>query len=742
MSQRILRAAIWCVATIAIGAFSQAKAQEAAKHQASSASYDAAHQVFRLDGGETTYAFGVNKQGQLESVYWGPRLQAGDPLDRPAFVGRAFEMDDTPQEFAGWGGGLLAEPSLKISFPDGNRDLVLHYVSHKIAGSTIDVTLRDIQRDVFVTLHYAVDAQTGIVARSAEIVNKTKAPMMVEQAAAGEWNLPPSTEYQLRYLAGRWGGEVQVQDKPLGPGETVLESRRGFTGSQYAPWFAVAKDKSITEWDGQVWFGALAWSGSWRITVEQDPMQQVRIVGGFNPFDFGYRLAPGEMLATPTFYGGVAQHGYGEVTRLESEFQRGHVLPQAPKPRVRPVLYNSWEATEFKVSEAGQEALADKAAAIGVERFVMDDGWFGQRKDDHAGLGDWYTNPEKFPHGLKPLIDHVHGLGMDFGLWVEPEMVNEDSDLYRKHPDWIVHFEGRPRTQARAQYVLNMAMPEVREYVLGFLDKLLAENDIAFLKWDANRNMSEPGWPQVKPEEQKKLYVDYVQGYYGVLRELRRRHPKVEIESCSGGGGRVDLGVMGLTDEVWTSDNTDPFDRLLIQDGFTYAYTPQIMMAWVTDSPNWYNHRSTSLAYRFLSSMQGSLGVGADLNKWSPEDMATAKDLIAKYKQIRPLVQQGTLYRLVSPRDGSNFSATESVAQDSRSAVLFAFLHSQQMRYPAPAIFPRGLMPEAVYTIKMVSGAMGAGTPVQASGDYWMHHGISLQLEGDFAAAAVVFQAE
>ena len=721
-------------------AFSVASAGAAVP--AAQASFNEASHVFRLDGGNVTYAFGVNAQGILESVYWGARLAPEDQLERPKGKGRAFEIDDTPQEFAGWGGGLLAEPSLKVSFPDGNRDLVLHYVSHEIEGAAIKVTLRDIERDLFVTLHYSIDAETGILARSAEITNKTKAPALIEQAAAGEWNLPPSSEYSLRYLSGRWGGETQLQSKAIEPGATVLESRRGTTGHEFAPWFAVAQNAAVTEWDGQVWFGALAWSGSWRLTVEQDALQQVKIVGGFNPFDFGYSLAPGATLSTPVFYGGVAQHGFSEVSHLESNFQLAHILPQAPHPRVRPVLYNSWEATAFNVTEQGQEALADKAASVGVERFVMDDGWFSTRKDDHAGLGDWYPDPGKFPHGLKPLIDHIHGLGMDFGLWVEPEMVNENSDLYRKHPDWIIHFDGRPRTQARSQFMLNMAMPEVRAYVLSFLDKLLSENDIAFLKWDANRVFAEPGWPQVAPDQQKKIYVDYVEGYYGVLRELRRRHPKVEIESCSGGGGRVDLGVMKLTDEVWTSDNTDPFDRLSIQDGFTYAYTPQVMMAWVTDSPNWYNRRSTSLSYRFLSAMQGSLGLGVDLNKWTEDDFVTAKPLIAAYKQIRPIVQQGVLYRLVSPRNSSNFSSTESVSQDGKGAVVFAFLHAEQMQYPAPTIYPRGLLPDVVYTLEPIAGATFEGTQRSASGAFWMHHGIGFKLEGDYAAAAVVLKAQ
>ena len=367
---------------------------------------------------------------------------------------------------------------------------------------------------------------------------------------------------------------------------------------------------------GEVWFGALAWSGSWRITVEHTQLDAVRVTGGFNPFDFGYKLKPGEHLETPIFYGGYSDHGLGGASRLMHHFEIAHILPQAPDPKPRPVIYNSWEATEFRVDEAGQIAIAEKAASIGVDRFVMDDGWFGQRKDDHAGLGDWYVNPEKFPHGLKPLIDKVHSLGMDFGLWVEPEMVNPDSDLYRKHPDWVLNFPGRPRSESRNQLVLNLARPDVRDYVEGFLDKLLTENDIAFLKWDYNRNWSEPGWDQVPVDEQKRVYIEFIRNLYAILADLRKKHPKVEIESCSGGGGRVDLGILRYTDEVWPSDNTDPFDRLSMQDGFTYAYTPQIMMAWVTDSPHWLNNkRTTSLAYRMLSSMQGSLGIGANLNQ-------------------------------------------------------------------------------------------------------------------------------
>jgi alpha-galactosidase len=531
-----------------------------------------------------------------------------------------------------------------------------------------------------------------------------------------------------------------VQEQPVHPGKTVLESRRGTTGSQNNPWFAIDHMGNADAEHGSVWFGALGWSGSWQITVEQGVQQQVRVSGGPNSFDFGYGLQKGQHFQTPYFYGGYASDGIGGASRLLHRFEVDSLLPHAPHPALRPVLYNSWEAMGFNVDEAGQMALAEKAASLGVERFVMDDGWFGQRKDDHAGLGDWYVNPQKFPHGLKPLIDKVHSLGMDFGLWVEPEMVNPDSDLYRKHPDWVLNFPGRPRTEGRNQLVLNLARPDVREYVFNVLDKLLNENEIAFLKWDYNRNWSEPGWPAVAPEDEKKVYMDFIRNFYGILAELREKHPKVEIESCSGGGSRVDLGVMHLTDEVWPSDNTDAFDRLLIQNGFTYAYTPGVMMAWVTDSPTWVNQRALTLEYRFLSSMQGSLGIGANLNKWTPEDFATAKKMVAKYKTIRETIQRGSLYRLITPEHDSEQSVTESVSRDGHQAVVFAFLHSSRELYPFPRLYLCGLNANATYRISAMDGKLAGDTPAEASGAYWMEHGVDAELRGDFQAAAFTLE--
>jgi len=286
--------------------------------------------------------------------------------------------------------------------------------------------------------------------------------------------------------------------------------------------------------------------------------------------------------------------------------------------------------------------------------------------------------------------------------------------------------------------VLDLARPDVRAYVLGFLDKILKENDISFLKWDYNRNWSEPGRDQVPPPEQKRVYVEYTRNLYTILAELRHRHPNVEIESCSGGGGRVDLGILRYTDEVWPSDNTDPFDRLSQQDGFSYAYPAQIMMAWVTDSPHWLNNRSTSLTYRMLSSMQGSLGIGANIAHWSPEETELAKRLIAAYHQVQPTIVQGALYRLISPRDGSEFSATQYVKTDKSQSVVFAFIHSTQKGRLFPRLKLEGLDPAAEYTLTSIEGKANAGTPETASGAWWMNHGLEMGpgFRGDFQAAA------
>ena len=694
-----------------------------------------------LEADRVSYVLGVNEQNSLQNVYWGKKLLRDEDL-ATAHTGREHASFDsretmTNEEYPGWGGLRYNEPCVKVTLADGTRDLVLNYVSHEIHGDRLEIHTKDIRYALAVDVLYRVYPRSGIIEKRSIIRNQTGQPVVVESAQSGVWYVPAGEGYRLSYLTGRWAGETQLHREPVEPGKKVLESRRGNTSHQANPWFALDYQGAADEEHGRVWFGAIGWSGNWKLVVEETPAQQVRVTGGFNDLDFGYLLKPGETLETPAFYGGFTDQGFGESSRIMHAFERQEILPDRAAPHPRPVLYNSWEATTFDVNEAGQKQLADKAAKIGVELFVMDDGWFGQRNDDHAGLGDWTVNPQKFPNGLKGLIDYVNGLGMKFGLWVEPEMVNPNSDLYRAHPDWAMHFNDRPRSEARNQLILNMARDDVRDHIFTVLDKLVSENHIEFLKWDMNRHFGEPGWPEVAVAEQKQIWVKYVDNVYNIIDRLRAKHPGLEIESCSGGGGRLDLGILKRVDEVWTSDNTEAFDRLRIQEGFTNAYAPKVMMAWVTDVPN-LNGRSTPLKYRFLVAMQGSLGIGSNLNHWTDADFALASRMVGIDKEIRATVQQGNLYRLFSPREGE-FTANQYVSQDGKQAVLFAFLHSQQYLRPAPVVYLRGLDERAVYRIKPIDDKLTGGLET-ASGSYLMNHGIELRLGGDFDSTMLTLE--
>lgn len=688
-----------------------------------------------------SYVMGLNERGELQFLYWGGKLTGDGDLSaahsRPEAASFNSSETMTNLEYPGWGGEYYNEPSLKVTLADGDRDLVLKYVSYEIHGNVLTVRLKDIQYNLFVTLVYRVFPQNDIIEKYTVIENHTPQVVTLESAQSGVWYVPRGSQYRLTYLTGRWAGEDQVIQEPMNPGKKVLESRRGATSHELNPWFAL-DNGDADEQHGRVWFGALGWSGNWKLVVEDTPpAHQVRVTGGFNDFDFSWPLKPGESLKTPAYYGGFSDRGFGGASRLMHRFELSEILPGHPHPRIRPVLYNSWEATEFNVNQAGQEALAAKAAKLGVELFVMDDGWFGERNNDHAGLGDWFVNPQKFPNGLKPLIHYVNSLGMDFGLWFEPEMVNPDSNLYRKHPDWVMNFPGRPRSEARNQLVLNMARDDVRDYIFSVLDKMLSENNIKYIKWDMNRNFSEPGWPEVPVAEQKEIWVKYVRNVYWIMDRLRAKHPGLEIESCSGGGGRVDLGILKRVDDVWPSDDTEAFDRLRIQEGFTYAYTPHIMSDWVTDVPN-LNGRSTPLKFRFLVAMQGALGIGANLNKWSADDFALAAQMVSYYKTLRATVQEGNLYRLFLPRK-SNFVANEYVSADGSQAVLFAFLHSQQYLWPAPTIYLRGLDPTALYRIKRIDNKLIEKQDV-VSGAFLMNHGLHLALGGDYDSTSLEFE--
>ncbi|MGW3409581.1 alpha-galactosidase [Streptomyces sp. NPDC000888] len=672
-----------------------------------------------LSGPTSSYALRLTELDELLHLHWGPRITLADAEALAALPAPQYWPFESPldgrEEYPVEGGPRFARPALSVR-TDERRGTEWRFEEYEADGD--ELRLRFSDSGLGITLHYRM--RGDVVERRVSLVNAGPALELL-RADSATWTLPERDGWRLSQLHGRWAAESRLARSHLTYGEKVIGSRRGHTGHQHLPW--VALDSEATEESGEVYGCALGWSGSWRISVAQLPDARVQITGGAGYDDSGLlRLEPGESFTTPVFAGLWSDGGFGGASRAWHAYQRTYVIPDADQDR--PVLYNSWEATDFGISEDQQRKLARRAAAMGVELFVVDDGWFGARTSDRAGLGDWTPNPDRFPAGLKPLAEDVHALGMRFGIWVEPEMVNPDSELYRAHPDWVQFQQGRTRTEYRNQLVLNLARPDVQEYLWEQLDGLLSSAPIDYVKWDFNRCFTDAGWPGERYPQ--KLWVAHVEALYGLLDRLRAAHPGVAFESCSGGGGRIDLGVMARTDQVWTSDNTDPLDRLAIQDGFSQIHPARIMAAWVTDSPNTQlNGRVSSLRFRFVSAMAGVLGVGGDLSEWSEQELAEARDWVELYKEIRPVVQRGDLYRLRAPEGG--LSAVQYVHGD--EVVVLAWLQAQRHGEPVARLRLRGLNPTQAYECRE-TGEMHRGAVL-------LHHGMRTGLHGDLDATVI-----
>ncbi|WP_368086803.1 alpha-galactosidase [Paenibacillus sp. yr247] len=697
-------------------------------------------QLFEIQMRSTSYLFGINEKGIMQQVYWGETVDAREC----AFLLKSChhssfdaEVEREKEEYSFAGGCSYVEPCLKVRFHDGVRDLKMKYFGFAIqreeqdvslekmpnrSTETLVITLKDVHYDLWVKIYYRVIADHNLVERYAEVLNQSKDDIVIEQMMSAAWSLPVLSDYRLTHVTGRWAGEFQLREARLTEGKKTLESRRGFTGPHANPWFAIDNGKT-DEVSGKVWFGMLGWSGNWKIVAEKTSFNHLRVVGGMNDFDCSVLLQCGETLTSPTFTGGYTSHGFGEMSRILHSYQREFILPSRGHRRV---LYNSWEATYFDVNASGQKELAKAAAKLGVELFVVDDGWFGSRNSDKSGLGDWYVNPEKFPNGLKELIDEVSSLGMDFGIWVEPEAVNPDSDLFREHPDWIYQFHTREGTQLRNEFMLNLGKPEVKQFILDFMTNLLSTYKISFIKWDMNRSITEPGTGDDFLKPHNAIWIRHVQSLYAIWAELRKRFPDVEFEACAGGGSRIDLGMLRYADQVWPSDNTDAFDRLSIQEGFSYVYSPQIMMCWVTDSPHSLNGRKLPLSFRFHSAMMGGLGIGANLKIWSDEEFEEASFFIQLYKEIRPVIATGHLFRLQTLRE-SQFAAFQYLSEDGREAIVFIFLHAQRFANELPRLCLQGLDQDADYQVDDLENQ-----PIRFKGRNLMNVGVTLNLTGDF----------
>jgi alpha-galactosidase len=694
--------------------------------------FDPTQRAFLLRLRSSFYALQATADGRLIHLASGPL--AGDPWpltnpDAHRIPDHCWDQQLTPYEYPAAGDVNYHETAIRAVFREPGkapaagehfsgsvRDLRPRYVSHEILPDaqpalappskarreTLSLLLRDEVYAFEIRLFYRLSPDQDIIERWTEISNHTTFPVEIERLDFGHLPLPVQTT-ELTYFSGSWAREFGVTKQTLTQGVFSLEQGGLNTGHAHNPFFLLHAPGRATEEAGPVWFGALAYSGNWSLRFEHLPSGHVRVFGGYGSSDFGLCLEPGASHRTPAMVLGNTGGGLGEASRQLHRFARQWVLPETVRS-LRPVLYNSWEATFFDVTEEGQRSLATLAASIGVELFCVDDGWFGSRASDSSGLGDWTPRPAAFPHGIKPLADHVHALGMAFGLWVEPEMVNPDSDLYRAHPDWVLHYPGRSRSECRNQLILDFGRPEVVAHLLLRLDTLVSEIGVDFFKWDMNRYATEAG-----SVSGRNIWRDHVRGLYRIMDELRRRHPGLDIQSCSGGGGRVDLGILGRCDQAWASDNTDALTRTRIQEGFSLAYPLRAMECWVTDETNYLTKRTTTLDLRFDAAMRGVLGIGTPLTELDAAELKRYRDAITFYKRIRPTVQNGDLYRLEWAAE-HGVSAWLIVAEDRLAAVFSTItLDNPVGRMRGPFLF-RGLNPAKLYRISDLHGTVAEST--------------------------------
>ena len=686
--------------------------------------HDHAHRLWLLRTPASSYVLRLDAHDRPRHVHWGPPLtleQACAIAERRNPADSSFdEPGDERLELPAEGGAFFGVAGLAIRYEDGTSALEWRYAGQIVEDDTLILRLADRHYPLEVSLHYRV--RGDVVERWTTLRNTGDAPISLLRTDSASWTLPRRADARLSRTSGAWSAEYGVQREKLSIGETTLTSRRGVSSHQVNPWVMLDAGDA-TETSGEVWSTALAWSGSWRITVERSHTDRVTWTGGFGHENVHWRLMPGETWETPVFAGLYSADGFGGTSRRWHAYVREFIQPHPGE--IRPIVYNSWEATGWDVDESTETTLAAAAAKLGAELFVMDDGWFGERSGDTAGLGDWFANAERFPAGLGPLVDAVHAHGMKFGLWVEPEMVNPDSELYRAHPDWVLHMAHRERTTLRNQLVLNFARPDVADWAHKWLDRLVGEHGIDYLKWDMNRAFTEAGWPDAGPDASR-LWIGHVRAVHAIFDRLRADHPNLRIQGCAGGGGRTDLQIMARTDEIWASDNTDAADRITIQHGYGQLYPSGTMSAWVTDSPNPTTGRLAPLSFRFHVAMAGVLGLGGDLPQWTDDELAEAASLVSRYKEIRHVVQHGSLYRLGDPAS-SALTAVQYMHGD--EVVVLVFRRPTEFARPLTPPRLAGLDPSARYR---------DGEGVLHHGGVLLSHGLDVELPGSGYASALV----
>ena len=659
--------------------------------------------LFVLDAADCTYAFMVHpRYDRLVHLYYGPALAGDEAL-------KLFNYDTTarsqstipaggnpqdgslsnmPQEFSSFGCGDFRRPSAKVMTSDGFDAVDAKYVSHRIfkgkkplpglpasfaseeEAETLEVTLRDEVIKVEFVLSYTVFGKLPVIARSTRAVNRGEKPVKLEALSSLTLDWRFGAAMDLIYFPGGWVRERRFTREHIRTGIRELACNRGLTGHQMNPFFILC-DRDAAETHGRAWGQMLVYSGNFSIAVERDQYDMVHAQFGLNPERFSWKLEPGEEFQSPEALTAFSGSGLEKLSHAFHDFMRDHVIRQAHVRRHRPIVINNWESTKFAFDEARIIDFARRAAALGMDMMVLDDGWFGHRDDSNSSLGDWTVYKKKLPSGIAKLAENIRSFGVEFGLWFEPEMVSPDSELYRAHPDWCLHIPGRPSTLGRNQLVLDMGRPEVVDCIFAQMDALITEANIKYIKWDANRQFTEVGSGVLPADRQGEAAHRFVLGTYSLLERLLAAHPQLFIEGCAGGGGRFDAGMLYYTPQIWTSDDTDAVERLYIQYGTSFGYPASVMSCHVSDVPNRHVGRVTPLKTRGDVAMLGAFGYELDPAKLTEEEMSEVRRQIGVARADEELMLNGDLFRLGSPF-ADNLSGWQHVAKDKQAFTVTA----------------------------------------------------------------------
>lgn len=686
---------------------------------------DEAKNIFVLTTKNTEYAFCVDNIGLLRNLYWGEKINSIKDYEIEELVevstnDPVFEI--TKEEYPVYGGLRYKENCLKVTFNDNTRDIVYKYIGYEKSDDELIIKLRDKHYELEINLVYKLFYEVDLIERKAIIINNSKEDILLENVMSAQLHIPYEN-LTFRNTHGYWAAEQQEFIQNVNYGKIIIENRRGLSSHNHNPYFIL--DNNATETNGEVYFGVLKLSGNFKGVIEQTQYGETLVQMGINDFDFSYYLSPNEKFETPEIVIGYTNKGFESMTHNIHKYANEYIIKNK---NIRPVLYNSWEAMEFKVNAKEQIELAKLAKEIGTELFVVDDGWFGQRHSIKNGLGDWYVNKEKFPNGLEELIKEVKNMGMLFGIWFEPEMVNPLTELYKKHPEWVYNFNNREGNLSREQLVLNITIPEVFDYVFETLNYYLTNYDIDYIKWDVNRPISEAGAKNLLKNE-RSLWINHINSVYKIVDKLKKNHPNVLFEACASGGGRIDFGALSHFDDFWTSDNTDSYDRLFIQNTYSKIYPIKAMRAWVTDCPNFLSKRVIPLEFRFDSAMMGTLGVGCNLLKMNDYEINTCKEKIKYYKEIRHIIQKGKFYRLDKTLKDNDYFVFEYVLE--KEALLFVFLPQSKIGHRHTFIKLRGLCENSNYEFTINNERK------IKTGKYLQNYGLKINLSGDYQSIII-----